>query len=134
MTSVRTLSRSLATVLFCVAVLLFASLASAQQSQLQAFTAVAPATDAAGNAISTAQAAANSDLTTFTYTVRSSRDGNTYSGSMVGQDPFGANFTTTSINTVVIPVILITNTIAVASPNSDNNTFITDAGPVCTKH
>jgi len=117
MTSVRTLSRSLATVLFCVAVLLFASLASAQQTQLQAYTAVAPATDAAGNAISPAQAAANSDLTTFTYSVVSSRDGNTYSGSMVGQDPFGANFTTTSINTVVIPVILITNTIAVASPN-----------------
>jgi hypothetical protein len=117
MTSGRTLSRSLATVLFCVAVLLFASLASAQQTRLQAYTAVAPATDAAGNAISPAQAAANSDLTTFTYTVVSSRDGNTYSGSMVGQDPFGANFTTTSINTVVIPVILITNTIAVASPN-----------------
>jgi hypothetical protein len=117
MTLVRTLSRSLAIVLFCVAVLLFASLASAQQSQLQAYTAVAPATDAAGNAISPAQAAANSDLATFTYKVVSSRDGNTFSGSMVGQDPFGANFTTTSISTPIIPVILITNTIAVASPN-----------------
>jgi hypothetical protein len=117
MTLVRTMSRSLATVLLCVAVLLFASLASAQQTQLQAYTAVAPATDAAGNAISPAQAAANSDLTTFTYKVMSSRDGNIYSGSMVGQDPFGANFSPTSVNTVVIPVILITNTIAVASPN-----------------
>jgi hypothetical protein len=117
MTLVRTLSRSLAIVLFCVAVLLFASLASAQQSQLQAYTAVAPATDAAGNAISPAQAAANSDLATFTYKVVSSRDGNTFSGSMVGQDPFGANFTTTSISTPIIPVILITNIIAVASPN-----------------
>ena len=117
MTLVRTLSRSLAIVLFCVAVLLFASLASAQESQLQAFTAVSPATDAGGNAISAAQAAANSDLATFTYQVTSSRDGNAFSGSMVGQDPFGANFTTTSISTPIIPVILITNTIAVASPN-----------------
>jgi hypothetical protein len=117
MTLVRTLSRSLAIVLFCVAVLLFASLASAQQSQLQAYTAVSPATDAGGNAIGAAQAAANSDLATFTYKVVSSRDGNTFSGSMVGQDPFGTNFTTTSISTPIIPVILITNTIAVASPN-----------------
>jgi hypothetical protein len=117
MRSVRTLLGRLPVVLFCVAVLLFASQASAQQSQLKAYTSWAPATDAAGNTLSSAEAAANSDLTTFNYTVVSSRDGNTYSGSMVGQDPFGANFSTTNINTVVIPVILITNTIAVASPN-----------------
>jgi hypothetical protein len=117
MRPVRTVSQSLAVVFFFVAVLLFASQASAQQSQLQAYTSWAPATDAAGNPISAAEAAANSDLTTFNYTVVSSRDGNTYTGAMVGQDPFGANFSTTNINAVVIPVILITNTIAVASPN-----------------
>ncbi len=117
MKSAVTLLRTLAVVLFSLAVLLFASLASAQQSQLQAYTAVSPATDAGGKPIGPAQAAANSNLATFNYTVVSSRDGNTYSGAMVGQDPFGSNFTTTTVDTPIIPVILITNTIAVASPN-----------------
>jgi len=110
------LSRSFVVAICCIAALSFASMASAQ-NKLNAYTVVAPATDAAGNPLSAAQAAANSDLTTFTYSVVSSRDGNTYSGSMVGEDPFGANFSTTSIDTLIIPVILITNTIAVASPN-----------------
>jgi len=101
----------------CVAVLSFASLTSAQQNGLIPNTAVGPATDAGGHAISAGQAAANSDLATFTYTVTSSRDGNTYTGAMVGQDPFGSDFSTTNIDTLIIPVILITNTIAVASPN-----------------
>jgi hypothetical protein len=102
----------------CVAVVLsFASLTSAQQNGLIPNTAVEPATDAGGHAISAGQAAANSDLATFTYTVTSSRDGNTYTGAMVGQDPFGSAFSTTSIDTLIIPVVLITNTIAVASPN-----------------
>src|SRR5215472_1741232 len=117
MKSVGTLSRTLAVALSFLAVLLFASLASAQESQLQAYTAVSPATDSAGQPIGPTQAAANSNLATFNYTVVSSRDGNTYSGSMVGQDPFGANFATTSIDTLIIPVILITNSVAVASPN-----------------
>jgi hypothetical protein len=110
------LSRSFVVVMCFISVLSFASMASAQ-SNLNAYTAVAPATDAAGNALSPGQAAANSDLATFTYTVRSTRDGNSYTGAMVGLDPFGANFSTTSIDTLIIPVILITNTIAVASPN-----------------
>jgi len=101
----------------CVAVLSFANLTSAQQNGLIPNTAVGPATDAGGHAISARQAAANSDLATFTYTVTSSRDGNTYTGAMVGQDPFGSDFSTTNIDTLIIPVILITNTIAVASPN-----------------
>ena len=117
MKRVGTLSRTLAVVSFSLAVLLFASLASAQQSQLQAYTAVSPATDAGGKPIGPAQAAANSNLATFNYIVVSSRDGNTYSGAMVGQDPFGSSFTTTTVDTPIIPVILITNTIAVASPN-----------------
>jgi len=101
----------------CVAVLSFASQTSAQRNGLTPSTAVGPATDASGHAISAGQAAANSDLATFTYTVTSSRDGKTYTGAMVGQDPFGSDFSTTSIDTPIIPVILITNTIAVASPN-----------------
>lgn len=117
MSMFRPLSARFAVMVFGVAVLLFASRVSAQQIQLNPQTASAPATDAAGNPLSAAQAAANSDLTTFNYTVVSRRDGNTFSGAMVGQDPFGANFTTTSIDTPIIPVILITNTLAVASPN-----------------
>ena len=117
MKSMGTLSWTLAILLLSFAALSFANPASAQQSELQAYTAVSPATDAGGNALTPAKAAANSDLATFNYTVVSSRDGNTYSGSMVGQDPFGSNFATTSIDTPIIPVILITNTIAVASPN-----------------
>src|ERR1700746_1875970 len=68
MKRVGTLSRTLAVVSFSLAVLLFASLASAQQSQLQAYTAVSPATDAGGKPIGPAQAAANSNLATFNYT------------------------------------------------------------------
>jgi hypothetical protein len=101
---------------FCAPVL-FLGLASAQQIQLKAYTSWAAATDANGHAISAAEAAANSDLKTFTYTVTSTRDGNTYTGAMVGQDPFGSDLSTTSINTVVIPVILITNSIAVKITN-----------------
>ena len=103
MKRVGTLSRTLAVVSFSLAVLLFASLASAQQSQLQAYTAVSPATDAGGKPIGPAQAAANSNLATFNYIVVSSRDGNTYSGAMVGQDPFGSSFTTTTVDTPSSP-------------------------------
>lgn len=111
------LSRELVILCLCIAVLSFASLTSAQQNGLTPYTAVEAATDAGGNAISATQAAANSDLATFTYTVKSTRDGNTYTGAMVGQDPCGSDFTTTAIDTIIVPVILITNTIAVASPN-----------------
>src|SRR5215469_16511209 len=110
-------SRKVVQLSLCVAVLSFGNLTSAQQNGLTPYTAVGPATDAGGQTINAAQAAANSDLATFAYTVKSTRDGNTYSGAMVGQDPFGADFSTTTIDTPIIPVILITNTIAVASPN-----------------
>jgi hypothetical protein len=104
-------------VIFCVAILSFASGTSAQQSKLNAYSSSAPATDSAGNTLSTAQAAANSNLATFTYTVTSSRDGNSYSGAMVGKNPFGSDLSTTTVNTVVIPVILTTNSIATKITN-----------------
>jgi len=110
-------SRTVVLLSLCVAVLSFGNITSAQQNGLIPYTAVGPATDAGGHAINAAQAAESSDLATFAYTVKSTRDGNTYSGAMVGQDPFGADFSTTTIDTPIIPVILITNTIAVASPN-----------------
>ena len=113
MTMIRSLSRGVSRVLFCVAVLSFAGIASAQQLQMNPYFASAPATDANGKVLSTAEAAANSDLATFTYTVVSNRDGNTYSGAMVGQNPFRAGLTTTNIDALIIPVILETNSVLV---------------------
>jgi len=113
-------SRSIRDVLLllsCFTVLTFSVQATSQRAKLNAHSAVAPATDAGGHAISAGQAAANSDLATFTYTVTSSRDGKTYTGAMVGKDPFAGDFSTTTVETPIIPVILVTHTIAVASPN-----------------
>src|ERR1700745_3009529 len=112
MLSKQPLRQAPALLVFCVIVLFSAYPASGQQAHLPAHTTSSPATDAGGHGLTAAQAKKSSKLTTFMYTVRSSRDGNTYSGSMVGQDPFGAEFTTTVINTPVVPVILTTNAVA----------------------
>jgi hypothetical protein len=78
-----------------------------------AYSRTIPATDAAGHPISPLAAAGNSALSTFPYIVTSSRDGNIYSGEMVGQNPFGpaAGLTTTTVNAPVVPVILTTDMI-----------------------
>lgn len=89
----------------------------AQQLQLPGYYSSAPATDSNGKALISAEAAANSELQTFTYTVMSTRDGKTYSGSMVGGDPFGADLSTTNIDTVIIPVVLVTNSVFVKMTN-----------------
>ena len=112
MLSKQPLRQAPALLVFCVIVLFSAYPASGQQAHLPAYTTSSPATDAGGHGLTAAQAKKSSKLTTFMYTVRSSRDGNSYSGSMVGQDPFGAEFTTTVINTPVVPVILTTNAVA----------------------
>ena len=49
--------------------------------------------------------AASAQLPTFAYTVSSSRDGNTYSGVMVGDDPFSSSGSV-SIPTELVPIIL----------------------------
>jgi len=49
--------------------------------------------------------AASTHLPTFGYTVTSSRDGNTYSGVMVGDDPFSSSGSV-SIPTELVPIIL----------------------------
>src|SRR5215467_4683821 len=67
-----------------------------KKPKLKAFAIVSPARDANGNKLSPADASANSALTTFTYNVVSSRDGNAYSSVMVGQHPFSGNFTPTT--------------------------------------
>jgi hypothetical protein len=103
----------------CLAFLMFAvALGLAQGSgsrkpALKAFSIVRPARDANGNMLSPAEASANSSLPTFNYTTVSTRDGNTYSGVMVGQDPFsGGPFTTTAVDTPIVPLIITTKSVA----------------------
>jgi len=89
------------------------ALLSAQSNgkgKLKAYTIVKPAKDAAGNVIRPADSV--SSLATFTYNVTSSRDGNNYTGSMVGQDPFSSGLTTTTVTTPVVPLIITFNAVA----------------------
>jgi hypothetical protein len=79
--------------------------------KLRAFTTVESAKDAAGKAVR--PEATTSSLTTFTYTTTSSRDGNTYTGVMVGQDPFSSGFTPTNVTTPIVPLIITTNAVAI---------------------
>lgn len=65
----------------------------------------------------------------FSYSVTSSRDGNTYTGAMVGQNPFGSGFIPTVVTTPVIPLIITTNAVA-TSVNSAG--FITTRKGVTT--
>jgi hypothetical protein len=59
------------------------------------------------SAVSTAK------LPMFTYSVRSSRDGNDYTGVMVGRNPFNANSGTANVKTQIVPLIIVTNKIGV---------------------
>jgi len=93
---------------------LFSPAARAQSKpKLRAFTMVRPARDASGRVTRPEDATAASSLATFTYNVNSSRDGNSYTGAMVGQDPFSAGFTQTTVTTPIIPLIITTNGVAI---------------------
>ena len=50
-------------------------------------------------------------LQTFTYTVTSSRDGNVYSGEIVGRSPFFDANGRTSVSTQLIPIVIVTNSV-----------------------
>jgi hypothetical protein len=109
-------TRDLFVCLLSLLLLLANGKAAAQQIQFQAMTAKLPPMDSNGNTLNPltpASAAANSALQTFPYTVVSSRDGNTYSGVMVGESPFGGDLSTTVINVPIIPVILTTHAVAI---------------------
>jgi len=98
-------------VLFC-AICLFSLAAWAQSKpRLRAFTVVQPARDASGNVLRAEDSA--SSLATFTYNITSSRDGNNYTGAMVGQNPFASGFTPTNVTTPIIPLIITTNAVAI---------------------
>ena len=53
----------------------------------------------------------NQTLPVFTYNVTSSRDGNTYSGTIVGPDPFKAPGGSAKIPTQIVPVVITTNSV-----------------------
>lgn len=50
-------------------------------------------------------------LQTFTYAVTSSRDGNFYTGQIVGRSPFSDPNGKTSVSTHVIPIVIVTNSV-----------------------
>ncbi len=80
------------------------TLAQDSRVKLKAYSTVKPARDSMGNQISPQDSV--SSLATFTYTVTSGRDGNTYTGAMVGQDPFGSGFAPVTVTTPIVPVII----------------------------
>jgi hypothetical protein len=86
------------------------TLAQESHVKLKAYSTVKPARDSMGNQISPQDSV--SSLATFTYTFMSSRDGNTYTGAMVGQDPFGSGFAPVTVTTPIVPVIITVNSIA----------------------
>ena len=70
---------------------------------------------ALNKANSAVQANANkkngAQLQTFTYTVTSSRDGNVYTGEIVGRSPFFDSNGRTSVSTQLIPIVIVTNSV-----------------------
>jgi hypothetical protein len=61
----------------------------------------------------------NAQLQTFTYTVTSSRDGNTYSGQIVGRNPFTNPLGFTAVSSQLIPVIIRTHSVFAGIANGD---------------
>ena len=61
----------------------------------------------------------NGQLQTFTYTVTSSRDGNSYSGQIVGRNPFTNPLGFTAISTQLVPVIIRTHSVFAGIANGD---------------
>src|ERR1700734_2004107 len=103
---------------FCAAAALLFSVPAAfaqQQAKLQKLNPFLTATPDPKAAAATRDALANNkgngNLATFNYTVTSSRDGNSYIGTMVGASPFTDPKSQTSISTKLIPVIVVTNSV-----------------------
>ena len=117
MKSAVTLPRTLAVVLFLLAVLLFASLASAPTKSIAGLYRCIAGHRCWRQTNRPGTGSRKFESRDIQLHSRLQPRRQHYSGAMVGQDPFGSNFTTTTVDTPIIPVILITNTIAVASPN-----------------
>lgn len=81
----------------------FGQQAAAPQNGLQWYTTVMPWRQ--GNtAAAFSQAAAATTIPQFSYTITSNRDGNTYSGTIVGRSPFFHGARETDIKVFIIPV------------------------------
>ncbi|MGA7625902.1 MAG: hypothetical protein WB630_04090 [Candidatus Acidiferrales bacterium] len=61
----------------------------------------------------------NAHLPLFNYTVTSSRDGNSYSGTIVGRSPFTEPFGFTAVPSQIVPVIVVTNSVFAGIANGD---------------
>jgi len=68
-------------------------------------------------------------LPLFTFTVKSSRDHNIYSGAIVGNSPFNHGGDTVNVHTQIVPVVIVTERVATAI-NSDE--FLSTARGVAT--
>jgi hypothetical protein len=92
------------------------AISSQAPARLKAYTAVRPPVAGARP-----QSSSGPQLQIFHYKVTSSRDGNTYSGVMVGQSPFSSGSNKTSkIPTQIVPIVITTNSIG-TSVNSDGS-------------
>ena len=90
--------------------------------KLRAYTTIRPAKPADAekiqNDIDATGASSLTSLPLFTYHVNSSRDGNHYSGVMVGSNPFTGRGSST-VPTFIVPLIFVTHTVGVSfDPNS----------------
>jgi len=87
------------------------SYVSAQESTPRILTKVIPLHgDHAASAMAVASTASSNSPPLWNFTTTASRDGNTYSGTMVGRSPFFHGARTTYLDTILIPVkITITN-------------------------
>jgi hypothetical protein len=112
---------------FCAAAALFMSgqaTFAQQQAKLQKLNPYLTATPDPEAAAATRAALdknnGNGNLATFNYTVTSSRDGNSYTGTIVGASPFTDPKSQTSIPTKLIPVIVVTNSVFAGVDSNGN--------------
>jgi hypothetical protein len=112
----RKISVCLATLLLCMGI------GFAQQHPLPKLTLknFQPVPRASANTLNSA----SPGLPLYTFTVRSSRDHNIYSGSIVGNRPFNHGGGTVNVHTQIVPLVIVTDRIA---------TGISDAAFLSTK-
>jgi hypothetical protein len=102
------------------------------QLQIRHATKAAPAADAEAvkNSVASGSPSKSPSLPLFTFDVQSDRDGQNYTGVMVGADPFSKyGNMETHVKTFIVPIILTTNTVGTSL---DQNGLITTAPGVTT--
>jgi len=96
--------------LCCAATSLVFAQRKATAPKLKAYFTVKPAQNIDSKALALSQTNA---LPLFVYNVTSSRDGNSYTGTMVGLNPFDAASGTANVTTQIVPLIIVTKKIGV---------------------